>query len=908
MSEQQPFILVDGSSYLYRAFYAPPHLTNSNGEPTGAIYGVVGMLRSLIRAYHPSHMAVIFDAKGKTFRDDMYSEYKANRESMPDDLRSQIKPLHKIIKAMGLPLICVEGVEADDVIGTLATQADQQGLFTLISTGDKDMAQLVNKNIHLINTMTDTRLDHDGVIEKFGVPPEKIIDLLALTGDKSDNIPGLPGVGEKTALAMLQNLGGIETLYEKIDEIAALGFRGSKTMAKKLEEHKDILMLSQDLVTIRREVPLDVTVNQLTRASENQEELIKLYGELEFRKLLDEQLSNQSQDSAVESNNKAQTNYQCILTQQQLNHWIEKISKVPYFAIDTETTSLDYMAAELVGISLSVKQDEAAYIPLQHKVEGTPKQLELTHVLEQLKPILENKKYCKIGQNIKYDMSIFARYGIKLDGVQYDTMLESYVFNSIASRHNMNDLALKYLNKKTISFEDVAGKGVKQKTFDEIELEAATQYACEDADITLQLHENLWPRIEADSKLKDVYQQVEQPLIPILSKIEREGVLIDTDKLRAQSQEISKKIKQLEAQAYEIAGEEFNLSSTKQLQHIFFEKLHYPIRKKTPKGAPSTAEEVLIELSLDYPLPKVILEHRSLSKLQNTYIDKLPEIVHPETHRVHTNYHQAVTATGRLSSSNPNLQNIPIRSAEGRRIRNAFIAPKGYKILAADYSQVELRIMAHLSQDKNLLDAFINNQDIHKATASEVFDVPFDDVTSEQRRRAKAVNFGLIYGMSAFGLSKQLDIPIPDAQKYMDTYFERYPGVLNYMERTRQKAAEHGYVETLLGRRLYLNDIKASNRMRREAAERTAINAPMQGTAADIMKLAMINVATWLEKQTAGDIRMLMQVHDELVFEVRENFADTAKQQIPLLMSEAFKIDVPLLVEADVGDSWEEAH
>ena len=908
MSEQQPFILVDGSSYLYRAFYAPPHLTNSNGEPTGAIYGVVGMLRSLIRAYHPSHMAVIFDAKGKTFRDDMYSEYKANRESMPDDLRSQIKPLHKIIKAMGLPLICVEGVEADDVIGTLATQADQQGLFTLISTGDKDMAQLVNKNIHLINTMTDTRLDHDGVIEKFGVPPEKIIDLLALTGDKSDNIPGLPGVGEKTALAMLQNLGGIETLYEKIDEIAALGFRGSKTMAKKLEEHKDILMLSQDLVTIRREVPLDVTVNQLTRASENQEELIKLYGELEFRKLLDEQLSNQSQDSAVESNNKAQTNYQCILTQQQLNHWIEKISKVPYFAIDTETTSLDYMAAELVGISLSVKQDEAAYIPLQHKVEGTPKQLELTHVLEQLKPILENKKYCKIGQNIKYDMSIFARYGIKLDGVQYDTMLESYVFNSIASRHNMNDLALKYLNKKTISFEDVAGKGVKQKTFDEIELEAATQYACEDADITLQLHENLWPRIEADSKLKDVYQQVEQPLIPILSKIEREGVLIDTDKLRAQSQEISKKIKKLEAQAYEIAGEEFNLSSTKQLQHIFFEKLHYPIRKKTPKGAPSTAEEVLIELSLDYPLPKVILEHRSLSKLQNTYIDKLPEIVHPETHRVHTNYHQAVTATGRLSSSNPNLQNIPIRSAEGRRIRNAFIAPKGYKILAADYSQVELRIMAHLSQDKNLLDAFINNQDIHKATASEVFDVPFDDVTSEQRRRAKAVNFGLIYGMSAFGLSKQLDIPIPDAQKYMDTYFERYPGVLNYMERTRQKAAEHGYVETLLGRRLYLNDIKASNRMRREAAERTAINAPMQGTAADIMKLAMINVATWLEKQTAGDIRMLMQVHDELVFEVRENFADTAKQQIPLLMSEAFKIDVPLLVEADVGDSWEEAH
>lgn len=908
MSEQQPFILVDGSSYLYRAFYAPPHLTNSKGEPTGAIYGVVGMLRSLIRAYHPSHMAVIFDAKGKTFRDDMYSEYKANRESMPDDLRSQIKPLHQIIKAMGLPLICVEGVEADDVIGTLATQADQQGLFTLISTGDKDMAQLVNKNIHLINTMTDTRLDHDGVIEKFGVPPEKIIDLLALTGDKSDNIPGLPGVGEKTALAMLQNLGGIETLYKKIGDIADLGFRGSKTMAKKLEEHKDILMLSQDLVTIRREVPLDVTVNQLTRASENQEELIKLYGELEFRKLLDEQLSNQSQDSAVESHNKTQTNYQCILTQQQLNHWIEKISKASYFAIDTETTSLDYMVAELVGISLSVKQGEAAYIPLQHKIDGTPKQLDLTHVLEQLKPILESKKHCKIGQNIKYDMSIFARYGIKLDGVQYDTMLESYVFNSIASRHNMNDLALKYLNKKTISFEDVAGKGAKQKTFDEIELEAATQYACEDADITLQLHENLWPRIEEDSKLKGVYQQVEQPLIHILSKIEREGVLIDTDKLRAQSQEISKKIKQLEARAYEIAGEEFNLSSTKQLQHIFFEKLHYPIRKKTPKGAPSTAEEVLIELSLDYPLPKVILEHRSLSKLQNTYIDKLPEIVHPETHRVHTNYHQAVTATGRLSSSNPNLQNIPIRSAEGRRIRNAFIAPKGYKILAADYSQVELRIMAHLSQDKNLLDAFINNQDIHKATASEVFDVPFDDVTSEQRRRAKAVNFGLIYGMSAFGLSKQLDIPIPDAQKYMDTYFERYPGVLNYMERTRQKAAEHGYVETLLGRRLYLNDIKASNRMRREAAERTAINAPMQGTAADIMKLAMIQVDKWLEKQTTGDIRMLMQVHDELVFEVRENFVEKAKKQIPLLMSEAFNIDVPLLVEADVGDSWEEAH
>jgi DNA polymerase-1 len=913
-----PLILVDGSSYLYRAYYAPPHLTNSKGEATGAVYGVINMLRSLLNQYKPTQMAVIFDAKGKTFRNDMYADYKAHRPAMPDDLRTQIAPLHRIIRALGLPLVCVPGVEADDVIGTIATQASKEGRSVLISTGDKDMAQLVDERITLINTMSNTILGPEEVTEKFGVGPERIIDLLALQGDKADNIPGLPGVGEKTALAMLQGLGSIEQILANPDKLPELGFRGSKTMPAKIAEHAEMLRLSYELATIKLDVELEQDWHQLNISPADKDELIKCYGEMEFKRWLAEVLDGKGINSATSSNTEEEDSlvipqvidaeYTTILSWQDLDGWIETLSNAELFAVDTETTSLNYMQAKLVGLSFAVEAGKAAYLPLGHDYPDAPEQLDMAQALAKLKPLLEDASIGKVGQNLKYDMSILANVGITLRGVAFDTMLESYVFNSVASKHNMDDLALKYLGHKNISFEEIAGKGAKQITFNQIPLEIAAPYAAEDADITLRLHQHLWPRLEKADQLARVFSEIELPLLTVLSKIERQGVLIDSMLLGQQSEELARKIDDLEQKAYEIAGETFNLSSTKQLQALFFEKLGYPIIKKTPKGAPSTAEEVLVELALDYPLPKILLEHRSLSKLKSTYTDKLPLMVDANTGRVHTSYHQANAATGRLSSSEPNLQNIPIRTEEGRRIRHAFIASEGRKILAADYSQIELRIMAHLSQDKGLLTAFAEGKDIHRATAAEVFGVDFSKVTTEQRRRAKAVNFGLIYGMSAFGLARQLDIPRAEAQKYIDIYFKRYPGVLKYMEDTRATAAEQGYVSTLFGRRLYLPAIKDRNAMRRQAAERAAINAPMQGTAADIIKKAMIDVANWIINDTHGEITMIMQVHDELVFEVDSDKAESLKTKVCALMAKAASLDVELLAEAGIGDNWEQAH
>ncbi|MCF1437346.1 MAG: DNA polymerase I [Shewanella sp.] len=911
-----PLVLVDGSSYLYRAFYAPPHLTNSKGEPTGAVYGVVNMLRSILKQCNPSHIAVVFDAKGKTFRNDMYAEYKAHRPSMPDDLRAQVEPLHRIINAMGLPLISIPGVEADDVIGTLALQASKDGRACLISTGDKDMAQLVDNNITLINTMTDTIMGPAEVTGKFGVGPELIIDLLAMVGDKSDNIPGLPGVGEKTALAMLTGVGGVDKLLADPDAVVALGFRGSKTMPAKIRDNTEMLKLSYDLATIKTDVELTLSWQQLERKTEDKDELIKWFGEMEFKRWLAKLLDSGESVASLQVNTEksievpvaVEIEYETILTQSQLDAWCDKLAKADLIAVDTETTSLDYMEAKLVGISFAIEAGKAAYLPLAHDYPGAPEQLDMASTLTQLKPLLENPQLKKVGQNLKYDIAIFANAGIELKGIAFDTMLESYVLNSVASRHDMDGMALKYLRHKTVNFEEIAGKGAKQLTFNQIPLEQAAHYAAEDADITLRLHQHLWPRLEREQQLANVFTELEMPLVNVLSRMERGGVLIDTMLLAQQSDELARKIDELESKAHEIAGEPFNLSSTKQLQELFFDKLGYPIIKKTPKGAPSTAEEVLVELALDYPLPKIILEHRSLSKLKSTYTDKLPLMVNVRTGRVHTSYHQANAATGRLSSSDPNLQNIPIRTEEGRRIRQAFIAPEGKKILAADYSQIELRIMAHLSRDAGLLKAFAEGKDIHRATAAEVFDVAFETVTSEQRRRAKAVNFGLIYGMSAFGLARQLDIPRAEAQNYIDTYFKRYPGVLKYMEDTRASAAEQGYVSTLFGRRLYLSEIKARNAMRRQAAERAAINAPMQGTAADIIKKAMISIQQWIDEDTSGEIRMIMQVHDELVFEVDTDKADGLKTKVCELMAAAASLDVELLAEAGIGDNWQQAH
>ncbi|GAB3532254.1 DNA polymerase I [Photobacterium alginatilyticum] len=918
---ENPLILIDGSSYLYRAYHAAPNFTNSDGEPTGAVFGVVNMLRSLLRQFSTEHIAVIFDAKGKTFRDDMYPEYKANRPPMPDDLRGQIEPLHAVIKAMGLPLISISGVEADDVIGTLATQASKENMPVLISTGDKDMAQLVDQNVTLINTMTDVVMDPAGVVDKFGIGPELIIDYLALMGDKVDNIPGVPGVGEKTAKALLTGIGGLDALYDNLDAIPPLGFRGSKTMPKKLEEHKEAAYLSYELATIKLDVELDVTPDQLRKGEPDTDELIKLFGKLQFRRWLAEMLDGgdgkivaeeHSAQPAAEKKTVAPTidrsGYETVLDEAAFASWLEQLKGAEVVAFDTETDGLDYMTANLVGLSFAVEEGKAAYVPVAHDYLDAPAQLDRDWVLEQLKPLLEDPQQAKVGQNLKFDASILARYGIEMQGIRYDTMLESYVYNSVVGRHDMDSLSLRYLEHKTISFEEIAGKGKKQLTFNQIDLEQAGPYAAEDADITLRLHNLLIEKVNADEKLKSVFDDIEMPLVPVLSRMERTGVLIDSMLLSAQSSEIAVRLDELEKKAFEIADQEFNLSSPKQLQAILFEKMGLPVLKKTPSGAPSTNEEVLQELALDYPLPKLILEYRGLAKLKSTYTDKLPKMVNPATGRVHTSYHQAVTATGRLSSSDPNLQNIPVRNEEGRRIRQAFIAPTGYKVLAVDYSQIELRIMAHLSGDQALLDAFRHGKDIHAATAAEILGLPIESVTSEQRRRAKAINFGLIYGMSAFGLAKQLDMGRNEAQDYMNLYFERYPGVLEYMESTRTTASEQGYVETLFGRRLYLPDIKSRNGMRRKAAERAAINAPMQGTAADIIKRAMVLVDQWVAEQETGRVRLLMQVHDELVFEVQESELESVSAEVRRLMESAAELDVPLIADAGTGDNWDQAH
>ncbi|HEJ9578412.1 TPA: DNA polymerase I [Proteus mirabilis] len=927
---EKPFILVDGSSYLYRAYHAFPPLTNSKGEPTGAMYGVLNMLRSLIIQYKPSHVAVVFDAKGKTFRDELYEEYKSNRPPMPDDLREQIEPLHEMVQAMGLPLLSITGVEADDVIGTLALKAASDGRNVLISTGDKDMAQLVTPNITLINTMTNVILGPDEVKEKYGVPPELIIDFLALMGDSSDNIPGVPGVGEKTALGLLQGLGSLEDIYQQLDKIATLSFRGAKTLGAKMVEHEKVAKLSYQLATIKTDVALDKTFDDLVVNEPNLDKLLEMFTRYEFKRWISD-LQNGGW-LAQRSSRKApvpysaevatpkeqppadnfpvisQENYESILTHESLMRWVEVLKKAPAFAFDTETDSLNNIDARLIGLSFAVEPGKAAYIPLRHDYLDAPEQLPVDEVLTALKPILEDKTILKIGQNLKFDRGIMENEGIELNGIYFDTMLESYVLNSVSSRHDMDTLAEKHLNHKTTTFEEIAGKGKGQLTFNQIEVEQATLYAAEDADITLLLHQALYPQIEAIAPLKHVYHDIEMPLVPVLSRMERKGVLIDAQVLAMQSQEITQRLAEIEKETFALAGQEFNLSSPKQLQEILFEKLNLPIIKKTPKGAPSTNEEVLEALAHSHKLPRLILEHRGLAKLKSTYTDKLPLMVNSKTKRVHTSYHQAVTATGRLSSRDPNLQNIPVRNEEGRRIRQAFIARDGFKIVAADYSQIELRIMAHLSQDKGLLDAFAQGKDIHRATASEVFGIPLDEVTAEQRRSAKAINFGLIYGMSAFGLSQQIGVERKEAQRYMDLYFERYPGVLDYMERTRKQASQQGYVETLDGRRLYLPEINSKNAIRRKASEREAINAPMQGTAADIIKKAMIAVDNWICHECPDDVHMIMQVHDELVFEVRESYLEKANVMIHKLMESSMELAIPLKVEVGVGNNWDEAH
>ncbi len=913
MTERKPIILVDGSSYLYRAFHALPPLTTSTGQPTGAVRGVASMLRKMINDYDPEYMAVVFDAKGKTFRDELFEQYKANRPPMPDELREQVQPLHDLIRAMGLPLIIEDGVEADDVIGTFARIFSAEQKPVLISTGDKDMAQLVNDHVTLINTMNNAVYDIDGVREKFGVGPELIIDFLALMGDKVDNIPGVPGVGEKTALALLTGLGSLEKIYDNLDKVAELNFRGAKSMGKKLEEHREQAFLSYELATIKVDCELKEALDDLKLLTPDAEKLAGYYRDLEFKGWLNELL--EGDDPAVEGAPDIESEqsidrdgYQTVLTEEELDAWLDKLKKAELFAFDTETTSLNYMEADLVGVSFATAPGEAAYVPFGHDYPGAPDQLDRALVLDKLKPVLEDEQSKKIGQNLKYDMSVLARAGITLRGVEYDTMLESYVIDSVATRHDMDSLALKYLGHKNISFQEIAGKGVKQLTFNQVGLDEAGPYASEDADITLRLHQTLWPRLEKEAGLKSVFHDIEMPLVPVLSRIERNGTYVDADMLKKQSTFLAKRMMELEEKAFEEAGQKFNLGSPKQLGEILYEKLEIPVIKKTPKGAPSTAEAVLQDLALQgYPLPQVIMDYRGVSKLKNTYTDKLPELINPTTGRVHTSYHQAVAATGRLSSSDPNLQNIPVRSEEGRKIRLAFSAPQGKKIVACDYSQIELRIMAHLSGDKGLTHAFEHNLDIHRATAAEVWGKTLEDVSDNERRNAKAINFGLIYGMSAFGLAKQLGIPRGEAQEYIDRYFDKYPGVKRYMENTRADAAEKGYVETLFGRRLYLPEINSRNGQRRQAAERTAINAPMQGTAADIIKHAMIKVHHWLEDSKL-DALMIMQVHDELVFEVKESQVDDLVKEVTQRMEAAAKLDVPLIVDAGIGNNWEEAH
>ena len=901
MKNNYQVVLVDGSSYLFRAYHALPQLVSSKGQATGAIKGVISMIRKLIAEYPDSHIAVVFDAKGKSFRNEIYKDYKANRPPMPDELRSQIEPIHNIIRLMGLPILVVDHVEADDVIGTLATQATAKKMDVLVSTGDKDMAQLVTPHVTLINTMTDTLMDGPGVEEKFGVRADQIIDYLALVGDTSDNIPGVPKCGPKTAVKWLQ-------AFESLNGVMANAESVKGKVGEYLRESLEFLPMSYELATIKKDLELEYSVDELAPSEPDSEGLLAIFTELEFRPWVNEINSDASADTNESPLTPTLvTEYETVFDETRLDIWLEKLASADAFAFDTETTSIDYMEAKLVGLSFCCEAGKAAYVPMAHNYEGAPVQLAMELVLSKIRPLLENPEKTIIGQNLKYDISVMARHGVSIKAKVIDTMLESYVLNSVASRHNMDDLALNYLGLSTVHFEDIAGKGAKQLTFNQIELDKAGHYAAEDADITFRLHQVLWPRLQAEGRLASVYQDIEIPLVPILSDVERGGVLLDEEQLKLQSRELEKRLHELEQEAYGLAGEEFNLGSPKQLQQIFFEKLGLPVIKKTPKGQPSTAEPVLQELALDYPLPKVIMEYRGLSKLKSTYTDQLPKQIAQSTGRIHTSYHQAVTATGRLSSSDPNLQNIPIRTQEGRRVRRAFIAPDGYKIMAADYSQIELRIMAHLSQDKGLIHAFKNGLDIHKATAAEVFGGAVSDVSDDHRRSAKAINFGLIYGMSAFGLSRQLNISRGAAQDYIDLYFNRYPGVKDYMDRTRALAADQGYVETIFGRRLYLPEIRASNFQRRQAAERTAINAPMQGTAADIIKKAMITVHGWLASSNL-DTRMTMQVHDELVLEVPEGNVQEVASGVEKLMSSAVELCIPLVVEAGVGDNWDEAH
>ena len=918
MSEQKPVVLIDGSSYLYRAFHALPPLTTSTGQPTGAVRGVANMLRKMIKDYQPDYIGVIFDAKGKTFRDEMFEQYKANRPPMPDDLRAQVEPLHALIRAMGLPLIVEDGVEADDVIGTFARRLAGEGRSVIISTGDKDMAQLVDEHVTLVNTMTDTVMDPDGVVKKFGIPPSLIIDYLALMGDKVDNIPGVPGVGEKTALALIQGLGSLENIYANLEKVAELDFRGAKKMPEKLAEHRDMAFMSYQLATIKTDCVLKETLEDLRPAEPDREALERMFRELEFKSWLNEAQGDAGKlrpatvapaatQPVVAELQLSHEGYETILTLADLQRWIDALDKAKLFAFDTETTSLNYMDAELVGVSFAIQPGVAAYVPLAHDYPGAPDQLDRDQVLMLLKPLLESDQHHKIGQNLKYDMSVLANYDITLRGVEYDTMLESYVLDSVATRHDMDSLALKYLGHKNIAFAEIAGKGSKQLTFNQVGIDEAARYAAEDADVTLQLHQALWPKLEQAPSLVKVFCEIDMPLVPVLSRIERNGCQLDADMLRRQSNELAKKMVELEQKAWDVAGQQFNLSSPKQLGEILYGKLEIPVVKKTPTGQPSTAEAVLEELALDYELPQVIMDYRSVAKLKSTYTDKLPEMISRRSGRLHTSYHQAVAATGRLSSSDPNLQNIPVRTEEGRRIRQAFVAPPGRKLVAADYSQIELRIMAHLSGDAGLLDAFAKGLDIHRATAAEVAGKKVDEVTDLERRNAKAINFGLIYGMSAFGLAKALGIDNTAAKNYIQRYFERFAGVRQYMDDTRAQAKARGYVETVFGRRLYLPEINSPNGPRRSGAERAAINAPMQGTAADLIKLSMVAVQKALDEQGRGT-RMIMQVHDELVFEVPQAEVDWLRTEVPRLMAGVAALKVPLLAEVGMGANWDQAH
>ena len=910
-------VLVDGSYYLFRAYHGMPALTNADGEPTGAIYGVINMLRKLQTEFIPDYFAVVFDAKGKTFRNDLFPEYKANRPPMPDDLRCQIEPIHNIIRALGIPLLMVDDVEADDVIGTLAKRAEAEGMDTTISTGDKDLAQLVNDNIRLLNTMSDVVLDPEGVKEKYGVPPERIVDYLTLMGDSVDNVPGIPKVGPKTAAKWLNQFGSLDEIVKHADEI------GGK-VGESLRDNLDQIPLSKELVTLKLDVDLDLSPRDLLCEEPDKAALKHEFSRWQLRSWLadldkGQKPASEKEIKTIQKNTQPEgtvspaedslieVRYETIFTGERLDPWLEKLQKADLFAFDTETTSLDYMQAEIVGVSFAVKPGEAAYVPLAHDYPGAPEQLPRENVLEQLRPLLESVQKRKLGQNLKYDKSVLANHGIELNGIAHDTMLQSYVLDSTATRHDMDSLAKKHLNIDTIHYEDVAGKGARQLSFNEVPVETASPYAAEDADITLQLHQALWPKLQGYNDLAALYENIELPLLGVLSRIERTGVMIDADKLLQQSVELSEQMAGIERQAHDQAGQSFNIGSPKQIQAILYEKMDLPVLAKTPKGQPSTAESVLQELAQDYELPQLILDYRSLSKLKSTYTDKLPLQIDSRSGRVHTSYHQAVASTGRLSSSDPNLQNIPIRTAEGRRIRQAFIAPPGYTLMAADYSQIELRIMAHLSGDENLLKAFENNEDVHKFTASEVFDVSLDNVDSEQRRAAKAINFGLIYGMSAFGLANQLGIDRSSARDYVEKYFSRYPSVKAYMDETRLTAKEKGYVETVYKRRLYLPEINSKNAARRQYAERTAINAPMQGTAADIIKRAMIVIDEHFRKQPEG-IRIIMQVHDELVFEVANELVKESRQQIGELMSKAGELSVPLVVDVGIGNNWDEAH